>query len=129
MKGRVDMNEQDIFEEMKRLLDSEGLVTARLVESVTRTSQFSAASVPEIQMLFQQWLSLICREVKRFAVEGSDLSISETAQKIGISPSSLLSLLLLLQRSGDVSVESVRIGKGTGKNEDICSCLLEKDHH
>ncbi|MGI6790003.1 hypothetical protein [Aminivibrio sp.] len=123
------MNEHDIFEEMKRLLDSEGLVTARLVESVTRTSQFSAASVPEIQMLFRQWLSLICREVKRFAVEDSDLSVSESAQKIGISPSSFLSLLLYLQRSGEISIESVLIGKGTGKNEDICSCLLEKDHH
>jgi len=96
---------------------------------VTRTSQFSAASVPEIQMLFRQWLSLICREVKRFAVEDSDLSVSESAQKIGISPSSFLSLLLYLQRSGEISIESVLIGKGTGKNEDICSCLLEKDHH
>ena len=47
------MNEHDIFEEMKKLLDSEGLVTARLVESVTKTSQLTASTVPEIQDLFR----------------------------------------------------------------------------
>lgn len=121
------MNEFDLFEEMKKLLDSEGLVTARLVESVTRTSQLSASAVPEIQDLFRQWLSLVAREVKRMAVPGEDISVSEAAGTIGISPSSLLSLLFFLQRTGELSVESVRIGQGTGRNEDICDCLLPKD--
>jgi hypothetical protein len=121
------MNEHDLFEEMKKLLDSEGLVTARLVESVTRTSQLSSSTVPEIQDLFRQWLSLVAREVKRMAVPGKDFSLSEAAGTIGISPSSLLSLLLFLQRTGELSVESVRIGPGAGKNEDICDCLRSKD--
>ncbi|MBP9027832.1 MAG: hypothetical protein KBF46_01115 [Aminivibrio sp.] len=121
------MNEHDIFEEMKNLLDSEGLVTARLVESVTRTSQLSASTVPEIQDLFRQWLSLVAREVKSMAKPGKDLFLPETAGTIGISQSSLLSLLLFLQRTGELSVESVRIGRGTGKNEDICDCLRQKD--
>jgi hypothetical protein len=121
------MNENDIFEEMKKLLDSEGLVTARLVESVTRTSQMSSGTIPEIQDLFRQWLSLVAREVKRMAEPGNDMAIAEAAEKIGISSSSLLSLLLFLQRTGEISVESVRIGQGTGKNEDICDCLQARD--
>ena len=127
MKGSEGMNEHDIFEEMKKLLESEGLVTARLVESVTKTSQLTASTVPEIQDLFRQWLSLVAREVKRMAEPGKDLPLVGTAGMIGISPSSLLSLLLFLQRTGEISVESVRIGQGTGNNEDICDCLLSKD--
>lgn len=117
------MNQQDIFEEMKRLLDSEGLVTARLVESVVKTSQMAAASAPEIQDLFSQWLAIIGREVKRIAEPGQTLSVAEGAKSIGISPSSLLSLILYLQRTGEISVESIQIGPGTGRNEDICDCL------
>lgn len=117
------MNEQDIFKEMKKLLDSEGLVTARLVESVVKTSQLAATSVPEIQELFSQWLAIIGREVKRIAAPGKTFSIAEGAKSIGISPSSLLSLILYLQRTGEISVESVQIGPGSGRNEDICDCL------
>jgi hypothetical protein len=119
-----ERNEHKLIQEVKRLLDSEGLVTARLVESVTRTAQMASTTVPEIQDLFSQWLSLIGGEVARMAASSPEMDIASTANRIGIEESSLLSLLLMLQREGALSIESVRIGKGKGKNSEICSCLM-----
>lgn len=119
-----ERNEHKLIQEVKRLLDSEGLVTARLVESVTRTAQMASTTVPEIQDLFSQWLSLIGGEVARMAASLPEMDIASTANRIGIEESSLLSLLLMLQREGALSIESVRIGKGKGKNSEICSCLM-----
>jgi len=119
-----ERNEHKLIQEVKRLMDSEGLVTARLVESVTRTAQMASTTVPEIQDLFSQWLSLIGGEVARMAASSPEMDIASTANRIGIEESSLLSLLLMLQREGALSIESVRIGKGKGKNSEICSCLM-----
>ena len=119
-----ERNEHKLIQEVKRLLDSEGMVTARLVESVTRTAQMASTTVPEIQDLFSQWLSLIGGEVARMAASSPEMDIASTANRIGIEESSLLSLLLMLQREGALSIESVRIGKGKGKNSEICSCLM-----
>ena len=119
-----ERNEHKLIQEVKRLLDSEGLVTARLVESVTRTAQMASTTVPEIQDLFSQWLSLIGGEVARMAASSPEMDIASTANRIGIEESSLLSLLLMLHREGALSIESVRIGKGKGKNSEICSCLM-----
>ena len=120
------MDEKELYGEMKKLLESEGLVTARLVESVSRTAQMCSVTLPEMQMLFDQWLSLIGREVLRLAEPEREISVSGSAGTIGISESSFLAILLSLQRRGKISVTSLRIGKGTGENEDICSCL--QDH-
>lgn len=120
------MNEKELYEEIKKLLESEGLVTARLVESVSRTAQMCSVTLPEMQILFDQWLSLIGREVLRLAEPGKDITVCETAGIIGISESSLLAILLSLQRRGKITVETLRIAQGTGKNEDICSCFQER---
>lgn len=117
------MNEKEMYDEIKKLLESEGLVTARLVESISRTAQMCSVTLPEMQVLFDQWLSLIGREVLRLAEPGKEMAVSETAGMIGISESSLLAILLSLQRRGKIKVESLRIAEGTGKNEDICSCF------
>lgn len=122
-----DRNEHKLFQEIKKLLDSEGLVTARLVESVTRTAQMASTTVPEIQDLFFQWLSLIGGEVARMASSAPDMDIASTARMIGIEESSLLSLLLMLHREGKLSIKSVRIDKGKGRNSEICSCLIETE--
>lgn len=122
-----DRTENAVLFEIKKLLDSEGLVAARLVESVTRTAQMAATTVPEIQDLFSQWLSLIGGEVVRLTEASPEIDIPATAKMIGIDPSSLLSILLLLHRRGRLSVETVRIGKGTGKNNEICTCLLDTE--
>ncbi|MGI6253685.1 MAG: hypothetical protein ACOYJV_09640 [Aminivibrio sp.] len=118
------MNEQEIYKEIKNLMDSEVLVTSRLIEAITKTSQLAAGTSPEIAELFSQWLSLVGGEVKRMAQPGKEISIEETAKNIGITPVSLLSILLFLQRRGEITLESVKISKGTGLNEDICDCLM-----
>lgn len=120
-------SEKKTLAEIKKLLDSEALVTARLVESITKTAQMASASVPEIQGLFSQWLALIGGEVRRIAEPGKELDIVATANQIGIEQSSLLSILLMLQREGHLSIETVRIGRGKGHNEDICSCLMREE--
>ena len=120
------MNEKELYDEIKKLLESEGLVTARLVESVSRTAQMCSVTLPEMQVLFGQWIELIGREVLRLAEAGKDIDVSETAGMIGISGSSLLGILLSLQRRGKISVTTLRIGEGTGENEDICSCFRER---
>ena len=120
------MNEKEMYDEMKKLLESEGLVTARLVESVSRTAQMCSVTLPEVQVLFDQWLSLIGREVQRLAEPGKDISVSETAGMIGISESSLLAILLSLQRRGKIKIETLRIAEGTGNNEDICHCFQKE---
>lgn len=122
-----DRTENAVLFEIKKLLDSEGLVAARLVESVTRTAQMAATTVPEIQDLFSQWLSLIGGEVLRMSEVAPEMDILATAKMIGIEPSSLLSILLLLHRAGRLSIGAVRIDKGTGRNSEICSCLMETE--
>ena len=94
------------------------------IRDSTRTAQMASTTVPEIQDLFSQWLSLIGGEVARMAASSPEMDIASTANRIGIEESSLLSLLLMLQREGALSIESVRIGKGKGKNSEICSCLM-----
>ncbi|MFA7621524.1 MAG: hypothetical protein WCY56_06710 [Aminobacteriaceae bacterium] len=119
-----EFNERTLFQDIKRLIDSEGLVTARLVESVNRTAQMASTTVPEIQDLFSRWLALVGGEVLRIASSSPDMDISATAKSIGIDNSSLLSLLLMLHREGKISIDSVRLGSGDGRNKEICSCLM-----
>lgn len=120
------MDEHMMYEEVKRVLDSEVLVTARLVESVTKVAQMSSFTHPELDALFLQWLSLVAGQVQRVAGEGQEISIPSAAQEIGISPSAFLAILLHLQRQGKLSVDSVTIGQGTGRNEDLCDCLGDR---
>lgn len=130
-KGDRAMNdeydERAMFKEIKKLIDSEGLVTARLVESVNRTAQMASSTVPEIQDLFATWLSLVGGEVKRMAEGSPELDIADTASGIGIDESSLLSILLMLHREGKISIKSVRTTPGDGRNREICSCLMGED--
>lgn len=130
-KGDHAMNdeydERAMFKEVKKLIDSEGLVTARLVEAVNRTAQMASSTVPEIQDLFHAWLSLVGGEVKRMAEGSPEMDIAQTASGIGIDESSLLSILLMLHREGQISIKSVRTAPGDGRNREICSCLMGED--
>lgn len=120
------MDEHAMYEEMKRVLDSEVLVTARLVESVTKVAQMSSFTHPELDGLFLQWLSLVAGQVQRVAGSQKEISIPSVAQEIGVSPSAFLAILLHLQRQGELTIDSVTIGRGTGRNEDLCECLEDR---
>ena len=112
-----------LIEDMKNMLDSTALVTARMIDSVINNSQLASSTTPEMQDLFRSWLECIAGEVKRKLVEKGNLSAEEihkTANDIGISPNTLLSLLLYLQRKGDIRIDAIRISPGSGLNTEMC---------
>jgi predicted Rossmann fold nucleotide-binding protein DprA/Smf involved in DNA uptake len=100
-------------------------VAARLIDSISRTAQIASCSTPEMQELMSQWIELIGREVLNRVEGKEEVDVAELAATIGITPSSLLSILLSLQRRGQVTLTHVRGGAGTGNNEDICHCMRE----
>jgi len=113
---------EEFMKEFKEALNAEKLITARLVDSVAKNVQLSSSITPEMHDLFGQWVSLIASQVMREA-ESCEMDISTVAAKIGIKESSLLSLILYLQRSGSISVKKITFVESNGKNEDVCSCL------
>jgi hypothetical protein len=112
-----------LIEDMKNMLDSTALVTARMIDSVISNSQLASSTTPEMQNLFRSWLECVAGEVKRKLVEKGDLSaeeIQKTANDIGITTNTLLSLVLYLQRKGDIRVDAIRISPGSGLNTEVC---------
>jgi len=112
-----------LIEDMKNMLDSTALVTARMIDSVVSNSQLASSTTPEMQDLFRSWLECVAGEVKRKLVEKGDLSteeIQKTANDIGITTNTLLSLVLYLQRKGDIKVDAIRISPGRGLNTEVC---------
>ena len=100
-------------------------VAARLIDSITRTAQLASSATPEMQELTSQWIELVGREVLGRVKEGQELDVLGTAVSIGITPSSVLSIILALQRQGKVSVTHLRCAPGSGTNEDLCHCMTE----
>lgn len=124
------MSEQNVlkdplFEEFKRVLDSTSLVTARMIESITINSQLASSYTPEMQELFRSWLGLISREVFKDipASEEYTLDLEHLSNSIGITKSTLLSLILYLYRKGEIEVSKVVLRKGLGDNLEICNDL------
>ena len=110
------------MKELREVLDTEKLITARLVDSVARSAQLASGITPEMQELFEQWISFITQQIKREA-NGCEIDIPLTANKIGIKESSLLSLVLYMQRNGSLNVQKVTFLEGNGLNEEVCNCL------
>ncbi|MFA0888427.1 MAG: hypothetical protein ACC613_04925 [Synergistales bacterium] len=100
-------------------------VAARLIDSVTRTAQLASSATPEMLELTSQWIDLIGREILGKVSDGQEIDVQEMARTIGITPSSLLSILLALHRRGRTNVTHLRCAPGTGQNEDICRCMTE----
>jgi hypothetical protein len=114
---------EELMKEFKEALDTEKLITARLVDSISRSAQLASSVTPEMQELFEQWISFIASQVIR-ETDGCEIDIPAVAKTIGIKESSLLSLVLFMQRSGSIKVQKVTYLKGVGKNEEICNCLI-----
>jgi len=120
---------EDITLEIKNVLDTERLLTARMVDSILKTSQMAGCATPEMQEMFNQWLTLVSEQVLREA-GGSDLEgakgecdVPAVARKIGVSEATIFSLLGFLHRSGRIRVETVSFSGGDGKNSEACPCL------
>jgi len=111
---------------IKNLIDAERLLTARMVDSVTRVGQLASYATPEMQEMFNQWLTLVGEQLLREtgkAGEKGDCDIPAAARSIGVSETTVFSLLAFLHRSGRIRVETVRFSDGGGKNTEVCSCL------
>lgn len=98
---------------------------ARILESVTKTAQMSSWATPQIQDMFTEWLEIIGRQVIRDMDIPGRIDVGSKAKEIGVSRSTLLGLLLYLQRRGSISIRDIGIENGSGCSEDTCSCNKE----
>ena len=115
---------EDFALDIKDVLDSERLLTARMVDSVLRTCQMASSATPEMQDMFHQWLGLVGEQVLRESGKG-ECDVSAMARSIGVSESTIFSLLAFLHRSGRIRVTTVLFTDGDGKNQEACSCLTQ----
>ncbi|HOI82584.1 MAG: hypothetical protein WCS47_08340 [Thermovirgaceae bacterium] len=99
---------------------------ARVLESISRTAQLSSLATPEIQEMFENWLEILSHQILRSQEIPGRLDIPSKAEEIGISSSSLLGLLLYLQRQGRISITEIQLESGCGLDEDICDCFRER---
>ena len=117
----------EMMKEVRDVLDAERLVTARMVDSVLRTSQLAGIATPEMQDMFMQWLNLIGEQILselngRDAVE---CDLPALAGRVGVSETTLLSLFVYLQRSGRIRIGKLTLMEGTGRNTEDCGCLSD----
>ena len=115
---------KDIELDIKNVLDTERLLTARMVDSILRTCQVASYATPEMQEMFNQWLGLVGEQVLRECGEGS-CDVPAAARTIGVSEGTIFSLLGFLHRSGRIRIETVSFTDGEGKNTEACSCLTQ----
>ena len=111
---------------IKEVLDTERLLTARMVDSIMRANQMASYATPEMQEMFKQWLNLVGEQMLRETEEAggkSECDVPAVARSIGVSEATIFSLLAFLHRSGRIRVETVRFSDGDGKNTDACPCL------
>ncbi len=95
-----NLKQQDMEEFVKSL----ELVSARLIESVTKASQLASSQTPEMRLLFEEWLELVGGEIIEASKGEHLIEPMELAKKIGVSPSTILSLALALHRQGKIEI-------------------------
>jgi predicted transcriptional regulator len=110
----------------EQFLDSCSKVTARLIESIFQTAQLAGANTPEIRELFQHWLDFLSLDILRTLEKDAEIDVNKEAQRIGITPSSLLTLLVSLHRQGKICISSVKALRDNAANRELCHCLIEK---
>ncbi|MDD2207516.1 MAG: hypothetical protein WCQ97_08045 [Aminobacterium sp.] len=117
------ISQESVLKELKNLVESSSLVTARLIEAVSLNSQLASSSTPEMQDLFHQWINYIAGEILNIANKNETVNVKEVAESIGVCETTILSLLLYLERNGSIIVENVTVKKGKGENQELCHCL------
>lgn len=107
----------------QELVHSLELVSARIFDSIITTSQLASANTPEMQNLFGQWAAMIGGELLSLAVDEWTIDPVVAADRIGITPETVLSLALTLHRQGKLKITGLSIEPWDGKNKDICGCM------
>ncbi|MDN5318932.1 MAG: hypothetical protein PWR00_895 [Thermovirga sp.] len=111
---------------IEKLAETLGAVTARLVESVSRSNQLAGGLSPQLQELFDRWLSIIADEVLKSKDPMGKINIEETSKRIGIDKSSVICLLQYLHRQGVVEIKEVTLVPGNGTDPEVCDCLIKR---
>ena len=120
----VELDIKDLKQQnMDEFVHSLEIVSARVLDSVTRSSQTACSATPEMQALFDQWVSFIGDAIVSAAKEKSTLDPAALAKEIGVTQDSVLSLILALHRQGKLTIKSVTAEAGSGGNREICGCL------
>ena len=115
---------QETTPRVEKLVDSLELVSARMLEMIVTNSQLASAQTPEMRSLFQKWIDLMSDELLAAANETGTVDLAALSERIGITRQTAASLLLYLDRKGDIDIVEMRMIKGEGKNRDICGCIL-----
>ena len=110
-------------QDMKMLVHSLELVSARIFDSVITLSQLASSNTPEINALFEQWVSCLGEELISEAEEKGKLDPEEISKRIGVSASTVISLALALHRQGKLKIKSLEVEQGNNVNSEICGCL------
>lgn len=108
---------------VEKLVDSLELISSRMLEMIVTNSQLASAQTPEMRALFQKWVDLMADELLTAAGETGTVDLAALSARIGISRQTAASLLLYLDRKGDIDILEMRVAKGEGKNRDICGCM------
>ena len=114
-----DLEQQD----MKALVHSLELVSARIFESVVKINQTASSNTPEMNALFQQWVECLGDAIASAASETGSIDPEELSAKIGVTPETIISLALTLHRQGKIKITNITAQSADCGNLDICGCL------
>lgn len=109
---------------INELINSLELVSARIFESVLTLNQTACSNTPEMQSMFQEWISCLGEEVVREVKETGKVNLEKTAKTIGVSSATIISLALTLHRQGRIKInnlEAEAVEEPT--NQEICGCF------
>lgn len=120
----MDINSKTLEQQdMKKLVQSLEQVSARIFESIITLSQTSCSNTPEMNSLFNQWVSCLAGEVLRAVGEKGNLDPEEISKRIGVSNSTIISLVLSMHRQGKIKIKNLVIEPGDNVNTEICDCF------
>ena len=131
-------------QDMRQLVKSLELVSARVLDSVVRASQLASSATPEMQALFTEWVNCLGGELTRAVEEKGAINPDELAKTIGVTPATVISLALALHREGAIKITEIKASlalalhregaikiteikaePSNGENTEICGCLRQ----
>ena len=112
-------------QDMRQLVKSLELVSARVLDSVVRASQLASSATPEMQALFTECVNCLGGELTRAVEEKGAINPDELAETIGVTPATVISLALALHREGAIKITEIRAEPSNGENTEICGCLRQ----
>ncbi len=112
-------------QDMKMLVHSLELVSARIFESVISLSQLASSNTQEMNTLFNQWVSCLGEEIIAAAGKDGRLDPEDLSNRIGVSPSTIISLALAMHRQGRIKIKALEAEPCDSSNTEICGCLKQ----